>query len=291
MKPAAFDYFRPESVAEAARLLAEHGSDAKLLAGGQSLVPLMNFRMLRPSALVDINRLTELDFVEAHDGGLRIGALTRHHTLEMSPLVRERLPVLAEAMAHVAHLAIRNRGTIGGSLAHADPAAELPMIALLLDAVIHTRSAAGERRHNARDFFLAPLATALADDEIVTEIVIAAPPPQTGWAFEEVALRHGDFAIAAAAATLGLSDGRIAEARLAVTGIGDMPVRLRDIEASLVGQLFTPQLAEAAGRQSRDIVQPNADLRASADYRRHLAGVLTERVLMAAHARALDGAA
>lgn len=291
MKPAAFDYFRPESVAEAAALLAEHGGDAKILAGGQSLVPLMNFRMLRPSALIDINRLSELDFVEEHEGGLRIGALTRHHALEMSPLVGERLPVLGKAMAHVAHLAIRNRGTIGGSLAHADPAAELPMIALLLDAAIHTRSAAGERRHAARDFFRGPLATALDDDEIVSEIVIAALPPHTGWAFEEVALRHGDFAIAACAATVSLSDGRIAEARLAVTGIGETPLRLRDIEAALVGRPFSAQLAEAMARQSRDLVQPSTDLHASAEYRRHLVGVLTERVLAAAYARAGNGAA
>ena len=147
MKPAAFDYARPDSVAEAVALLAAHGGDAKLLAGGQSLVPLMNFRMVRPRVVVDINRLSVLDFVEEHEGGLRIGALTRHHALEMSPLVRERFPVLGAAMAHVAHLAIRNRGTIGGSLAHADPAAELPMLALLLDGEIHTRSAAGERKH------------------------------------------------------------------------------------------------------------------------------------------------
>ena len=290
MKPAAFDYFCPASVAEAVALLAEHGGDAKLLAGGQSLVPLMNFRMLRPGVLVDINRLSELEFIADHNGGLRIGALTRHHSIETSPLVRERQPVLGDAMAYVAHLAIRNRGTIGGSLAHADPAAELPMIALLLDAEIGTRSSAGDRRHAARDFFRGPLATALADDEIVTEIDLAALPPHTGCAFEEVALRHGDFAIAAAAATVSLSAGNIVEARLAVTGVGETPLRLREIEAALVGQPFSPQLAEAAARQSRDLVQPNTDLHASAQYRRHLVGVLTERVLATAWARAAAAA-
>ena len=282
MKPPPFEYCRPASVAEAVALLATHGDDAKLLAGGQSLVPLLNFRMLRPGVLVDINRVAELDFVADYGGGLRIGALTRHHTLEMSPLVRARFPVLAAAMTHVAHLAIRNRGTIGGSLAHADPAAELPMLALLLDAAIHTRSAGGARSHAARDFFLGPLTTALAADEMVTEIVLPALPPDTGWGFAEVALRDGDFAIAAAAATMTLSGATITGARLAVMGVDQTPLRLRDVEAALSGQHFAPELAAAAAQQARDTVQPTSDLRGSADYRRHLVAVLTERVLNAA---------
>jgi len=287
VKPAPFDYACPNRLDEAVGLLASHAGDAKILAGGQSLVPLLNFRLLRPSLVVDINGLNELAFLEDQAGGLRIGALTRHHILEMSPLVRERFPVLSEAMAYVAHLAIRNRGTIGGSLSHADPAAELPMIALLLDAEIGTSSATGARRHRASDFFLGPLTTALADDEIVTEIMFPALPPQTGWGFEEFAMRTGDFAIAAAAATVTVADGKIAEARLAVTGVDETPLRLREVEAHLAGQRPTPELIAAAARQARDQVNPSTDLRASADYRRHLVAVLAERVLAAAWARAL----
>jgi len=282
VKPPPFEYYRPGSVAEAVALLATHGDDAKLLAGGQSLVPLLNFRMLRPGVLVDINRVAALDFVADHDGRLRIGALTRHHTLEMSPLVRVRFPVLAAAMTHVAHLAIRNRGTLGGSLAHADPAAELPMLALLLDAAIHTSSARGARIHAAGDFFLGPLTTALAADEMVTEVALPALPPNTGWGFEEVALRDGDFAIAAAAATMTPSGSTITGARLAVMGVDATPLRLRGVEAALAGQHFAPELVAAAAQQVRDTVQPNSDLRGSADYRRHLVAVLTERVLTAA---------
>jgi aerobic carbon-monoxide dehydrogenase medium subunit len=283
MKPPAFDYLRPASVEEAVAQLALYGADAKVLAGGQSLVPLLNFRMLRPAVLIDINRLAELDYVSEDGGGLRVGALTRHHTLEMSPLVRQRFPVLGAAMAYVAHLAIRNRGTIGGSLSHADPAAELPMLAVLLDAEIRTSS----RGLSARSFFLGPLTTALNEDELVAEIVLPALPPRTGWGFEEFAQRHGDFAIAAVAATLTQSDGRIAEARLAAAGVGETPLRLSALEASLVGQKFTPQLAGEAGAQARQCVQPFDDLHASADYRRHLVAVLTERALATAWSRAL----
>ncbi len=290
MKPAVFDYHRPASVGDAIALLARHGSEAKLLAGGQSLVPLLNFRVLRPAVLIDINRLGELDFVVDQAGGLRIGALTRHHTLETSARVGERFPVLGAAMAHVAHLAIRNRGTIGGSLAHADPAAELPMLAVLLDAEIRTCAVAGARRHAATDFFRGPLTTALAEDELVSEIVFPPLPPRTGWGFAEFALRDGDFAVAAVAATVTLMDGKIGEARLAAMGVGETPLRLRAVEAALVGQRFAPDLAEAAALQARAAVQPGGDLRASADYRRHLVGTLTEQALTAAGGRAAEAA-
>jgi carbon-monoxide dehydrogenase medium subunit len=286
MKPAPFEYFRPESVTDAVALLARHAGRAKLLAGGQSLVPLMNFRLLRPDALIDINRLSELKGIEEREGGLRIGALTRHAALEFSAVVRARFPVLAEAMAHVAHRAIRNRGTIGGSLAHADPAAELPLIAVLLDAGIRTRSASGSSSHAAQDFFVGPLTTTLADDEIVTEVALPPLPPGTGSAFAEVAMRGGDFAIAAVAATMTVADGKIAEARLAVTGMGEVPLRLGEVEAAVTGHHPSPELIEAAARQARTAVEPASDLRASADYRRHLVGVLTERVLTQAWASA-----
>jgi CO/xanthine dehydrogenase FAD-binding subunit len=281
VKPAAFDYLRPESVDEAVAQLAKFGGDGKVLAGGQSLVPLLNFRIVRPSVLIDINRLTALDFVEEHGGGLRIGALTRHHTLETSPLVRERFPILGAAMKHVAHLVIRNRGTIGGSLSHADPAAELPMMALLLEAEI--RTSAGS--HAAENFFHGPLTTALAEDELVTEVVLPALPPKTGWGFEEFSLRAGDFAFAAVAATVTAEDGKIGAARLAAMGVGETPLRLRAVEAALAGKPFTPTLAAIAAQQARDEVDPPSDLRASADYRRHLVAALTERALEVAWAR------
>ncbi|HEV2188121.1 MAG TPA: xanthine dehydrogenase family protein subunit M [Stellaceae bacterium] len=281
MKPAAFDYLRPKSVDEAIALLAQYGGDAKVLAGGQSLVPLLNFRVVRPSVLIDINRVTALDFVEEHDGRLRIGAMTRHHTLETSPLVRNRLPLLAAAMKHVGHLAVRNRGTIGGSLSHADPAAELPLVSLLFDATIHTNA----RSHAARDFFLGPLTTALADDELVTAIVLPAQPPNAGWDFEEFSLRAGDFAFAAVAATITAADGKIADARVAAMGVGETPLRLPGVEAALTGEPLTCKLVAEVAQLARDAIDPRSDLRASADYRRHLVAALTERALEAAWAR------
>jgi aerobic carbon-monoxide dehydrogenase medium subunit len=282
MKPAAFDYLCPASVDEATVQLAEYGGEAKVLAGGQSLVPMLNFRVVRPSILIDINRLASLDFVEEHNGGLRIGALTRHRTLETSPLVRERFPVLGAAMKHIAHLAIRNRGTFGGSLSHADPAAELPMMALLLDAEIRTSA----RRHAADGFFLGPLTTALAEDELVSEIVLPALPPKTGWGFEEFSLRAGDFAFAAVAATVTVEDGKIAAARLAAMGVGETPLRLRVVEAALAGEPFTPKLVAEAAKQASGSVDPPSDFRASAGFRRHLVAALSERALEAAWARA-----
>jgi len=291
MKPASFDYVRTATVDETVALLALHGDAAKLLAGGQSLVPLLNFRMLRPRLLVDINRVGELDFLRDDGaGGLSIGALTRHHALETDAKVAARFPVLAAAMAHVAHLAIRNKGTIGGSLSHADPAAELPMLALLLDAEIRTRTASGARAHAARDFFIGPLTTALQADELVTEIVLPALPAGTGWGFEEFSLRAGDFAFAAVAATVTLADGAVAEARLALMGVGETPLRLRELEAGLRGQRLSPQRIEDVAAAARAAVQPPSDLRASSDYRRQLVGALTERALSAAWRGAGGGA-
>src|SRR5262245_60833584 len=202
MKPPPFDYIVADSVDAAVAALAASGGDAKILAGGQSLVPMLNFRLLKPSVLVDINRIAGLAFVEDDGGAVRVGALTRHHTLETSALIARHFPVLACAMTHVAHLAIRNRGSIGGSLSHADPAAELPMLALLLDAKLAIASPAGRRVVAAGDFFIDAMSVDLAADEMVTEIVLPKLPPATGWGFEEVARRSGDFALAAVAVVL-----------------------------------------------------------------------------------------
>jgi CO/xanthine dehydrogenase FAD-binding subunit len=286
MKPAAFDYVVAESIEAAVAALAAADGEAKILAGGQSLVPMLNFRLLRPAILVDINRIPDLAFIEARADDITIGALTRHYRLETSPVIAAHLPVVAEAMRHVAHLAIRNRGTIGGSLSHADPAAELPMLALLLDATLQVASSAGLRTIAAQDFFLGPLTVDLAGDEMVTRITIPKLPPATGWGFVEVARRSGDFALAAAAATITLRDGTIAEARIAMTGIDETAKRASEAETLLNGQTLTPDLIDAAIAAVRAGVNPPTDLHASTDYRRHLIGVLVGRSLADAWRRA-----
>jgi CO/xanthine dehydrogenase FAD-binding subunit len=291
MKPPAFDYVVADSLDMAAAALAEVGDEAKIIAGGQSLVPMLNFRLLRPSVLVDINRITRLAFVEDAGETIRIGALTRHFQLETSPLVAQHLPVLSCAMTHVAHLAIRNRGTIGGSLSHADPAAELPMLALLLDATLHVVSAAATRSVAARDFFVEAMTVDLAADEIVTEITLPKLPQRTGWGFEEVARRHGDFALAAAAATLTVSDGTITQARIALTGVGPTALRASEAEALLVGEALATGLTARVIAAVRGAIEPETDLHASSDHRRHLAGVLAGRAVSAAWRRANEGGA
>jgi len=291
MKPPAFDYVVADSLDMAAAALAEAGDEAKIIAGGQSLVPMLNFRLLRPSVLVDINPITRLAFIEEAGETIRVGALTRHFQLETSPLVARHLPVLSCAMTHVAHLAIRNRGTIGGSLSHADPAAELPMLALLLDATLHVVSASATRSTAASDFFVEAMTVDLAADEIITEITLPKLPPQTGWGFEEVARRHGDFALAAAAATLTVSDGTITQARIALTGVGPTALRASEAEALLVGEALGTGLTARVIAAVRGAIEPETDLHASSDYRRHLAGVLAGRAVSAAWRRANGGGA
>jgi CO/xanthine dehydrogenase FAD-binding subunit len=291
MKPPAFDYIAADSIAMAVEALAQAGDDGKIIAGGQSLVPMLNFRMLRPSVLVDINRIAGLDVIEETSEAIRVGALARHYQLETSPLIAKHLPVLTCAMTHVAHLAIRNRGTIGGSLAHADPAAELPMMALLLDAELRIASGCGERTVAARDFFLGALTVDLSPGEIITGIVLPKLPPRTGWGFEEVARRHGDFALAAVAAILTVSGGAIEQARVALTGVGATPLRVTAAEGLLVGHALEPDLVSRAIEVVRATIEPETDLHASSDYRRHLAGVLTGRALVAAWRHAHESAA
>jgi len=284
MKPAAFDYLVADSVEGAIAALGR--GDAKIIAGGQSLVPMLNFRLLRPSVLVDINRIPGLAHVREDGNVVRVGALTRHHQLETSPVIAAHFPVLREAMAHVAHLAIRNRGTIGGSLSHADPAAELPMMAMLLDAELRIVSSAATRTVAARDFFRDALSVDLAEDEIVTEIVLPKLPPNTGWGFEEVARRSGDFALAAVAVTLALSDGRIAQARIAMTGVAPTARRVAEAERLLIGQRLDDGVGSDVIEAVRAAAEPPTDLHASSDYRRHLVGVLAARALAAAWSRA-----
>jgi len=289
MKPPAFDYLVATDCDMAVAALARAGSEAKILAGGQSLMPMLNFRLLRPSILVDINRIPGLSFIEETPDSVRIGALTRHFQLETSPLIAQHFPVLSYAVAHVGHLAIRNRGTIGGSLSHADPAAELPMMAVLLDATLRIVSATGSRTVAARDFFLNALTVDLDGTELLTEIVLPKLPAQTGWGFGEIVRRHGDFALAAVATTLTLSGSEIVQARIALTGVGPTTLRAAEAESLLVGREFDENLSRRAIGAVREAISPETDLHASADYRRHLAGVLIGRALSAAWRRGHAG--
>lgn len=293
MKPAPFDYEAPESLETALDLLARHGGEAKLLAGGQSLIPVMNFRLAQPALLIDLNRLSGLDFIRPReDGGLSLGAMTRQRRLERDSLVRARAPLLAETLPWVAHPQIRNRGTLGGSLAHADPAAELPAVALALDARFRLQKAGGERWIEARDFFIGLFASALEPDEILTEVALPPPPPRTGWAFLEIARRHGDYAQVGVAARVSLDDsGRCREARLVYLSVGEGPVDARGAAGLLAGTgLEDEAIAAAAEKAAGEEMEPFGDIHATADYKRHLVRVLTRRVLKQAAARAREGA-
>ncbi len=285
MKPPAFDYAAPASIAEAVQLLASHAGEAKLIAGGQSLMPMLNFRLLDPALLVDISRLPAFDQITTGERGITVGGGVRHHALMRSPELAERLPIINHTMQYVAHMAIRNRGTIGGSLAHGDPAAELPLLAVLLDAEIHITGPAGDRTARAEDFFLAPLTTDLSEDEILTAVTFPNLAAGSGWGFEEIARRSGDFALAGAGAVLTIQHGIIADVRLAMMGVDETPRRLPAIEAMLLGRAWDAGVRAAAVRQVREQVNPMSDLQASADYRRHLAGVIAGRALDAAWAK------
>jgi carbon-monoxide dehydrogenase medium subunit len=287
MKPPRFEYLAPTSLDEALGLLADHGDEAKVLAGGQSLVPLLNFRLVRPAYLVDLNEIPGLAYVRADDGRLAIGAMTRQRTVETADVVRERCPLLADAMPQIGHFQIRNRGTIGGSLAHADPAAELPAVTLAVDAELVARSTAGERTIPAADFFLGYLSSALDDTELLTAVRFPPWPPSTGWSVQEISRRHGDYALVGLTAVVGLGDGgRIERAALSFFGAGATPVRVPEAERVLVGEHPDPAaFAEAADVVTKSI-EPPGDNHATAAYRAHVAGVLTRRCLAEAAERA-----
>jgi len=288
MKPAPFDYYRPKSVAEALALLSEHGSDAKPLAGGQSLIPAMNFRLATPSVLVDLNALAELSYVEDTAGGLRIGGMARQRAVERSPAIARRFPLIAETMPHIAHPAIRNRGTVGGSLAHADPAAELPSVMVALEATFVVSGKTGVRDVSASDFFVGLFSTALQPGELLTEIRVPAPQGRMGFAFQEVSRRHGDFALVGVAASVRLdAAGRCAAARIALLSVGDRPMLAEQAGRSLTGQAPDAESIRAAAHAASTAdIDPPSDIHASARYRRQLANVLTRRTLERAFERA-----
>lgn len=287
MKPARFEYFAPRTLDEALALLARHGAEAKVLAGGQSLVPLMNMRLARPSVVVDINRIPGLGDVREADGGLVLGALTRQRVLERAQMVRARAPLLAEAAPLIGHLQTRTRGTVGGSCAHADPAAELPACAVALDALFSLAGARGRRSVRAAEFYVGLMTTALAPDELLVELrVPPAPMPWTGTGLVEIARRHGDFALVGAAAVIGLDGAGVCRhARLVFFGAGDVPHRAA-AATGLVG--LVPDAARLAdlGRAAAAELSPPSDLHASAVYRKRVAGVIAGQALSIALRRA-----
>ena len=291
MKPPPFDFVCPKTVGEVISLLEKHQSDAKLIAGGQSLMPLLNMRLARPDILIDLSKVADLDYIKEADGGLTIGAMTCQRTVERSELVKSRQPLLHEATRFIAHPQIRNRGTIGGSLAHADPAAVYPAVAVALDAKLEVAGPKGKRSVEAADFFVSYLTTVLEPNEMITEVRLPGLPARTGCSFIEVSRRHGDYALTGIASTVTLQNGgQCSAARIVLFGVGATPVRARKAEQVMVGQKPGEKLiGQAAEKANEDIEEPLSDIHASAEYRRHLAQVLTRRGLAVACERAAAG--
>jgi CO/xanthine dehydrogenase FAD-binding subunit len=279
MKPASFDYIRPKTIEEAVAALATGGGDAKVLAGGQSLVPMLNFRIANPQTLVDLNRIDGMRYLVVENGRLRIGMLARHLDLETDPKIMEQLPLLSHVAKSIAHRAIRNRGTFVGSVCHNDPSAEWPLMCTLLDAEMILQSPRGTRSVAAKDFFVGYLTTALAEDELVSEISLTVPDAGDVWGFHEFARRKGDFAIASAAAVLRVVDGKVQHARLSVGGVGASAYRDERAETVLIGHAPTTDLLRSAADAVSENADPTSDLHATAEYRRHLVGEMAMRAL------------
>jgi aerobic carbon-monoxide dehydrogenase medium subunit len=286
MKPPPFDYERPVDTKAALASLANFGSRAKVLAGGQSLLPMLNLRLASPERLIDVSRLGELKYIRLTGSELRIGALTTHNTVLKSAEVRSNVPLMVEAYRHVSHHSVRNRGTIGGSLCHNDPAAEMPLVVNLLGATLVVGSTRGERVIAADQFFKGNFETALTADELLTEIRVPVPPKGHGWSFQEVSQRKGDFALVAAGALLTMEGGKCRNVRLGFRNAGATVFRLNAVEAQIEGKEPSAQLFAAAANAAMSAVAPPSDLHADADYRRDLVKVLTERVLAQAAERA-----
>lgn len=286
MKPAPFDYYAPSSIDEAIGLLGSV-DDPKILAGGQSLMPLLSMRLAQPASIIDLNRIEGMSYVRREDGHLVVGAMTRQRTLELDESAADAVPVLRDILSHVGHVTIRNRGTVGGSMAHADPAAELPAVAVGLDATMVVAGPTGTRTIPASEFFVTYLTTALGPDEVLVEVRFPSTPAGTGHAFEELARRHGDFALGAVLALVRLDGGgRVAAATLAVAGANPVPLRIAAAEAALVGRAPDADAIAAAAAAVKAAVSPLSDVHAPADYRREIIGVLARRALERAVARA-----
>ena len=289
MKPAPFKYYAPRSVPEVLALLDEHGYDAKVLAGGQSLVPMMNFRLVQPAVIVDINNIPELGTIESDQKSVQLGAIVRHSQAEKDPLIKKFAPLIHECMPQIATTQIRNRGTVGGSLAHADPSAELVVVTSALDALFKIQNQKGERIVPAKDFFIGLLMTVMEPEDLLVEIEIPNLPPRSGWSLKEIARRPHDFALVGVAAVLTLDKkDRCQQARLVYLSAGDGPISAPEAAGMLVGEEITPELITAAADKAAvDEIDPGGDIHASSDFRRHLANVLTRRALEEANQRAL----
>jgi CO/xanthine dehydrogenase FAD-binding subunit len=291
MKPAPFKYIAASSLDHALSLKAEYGDEARFLAGGQSLIPAMNFRLARPSVLIDINGLNDLAGVDRAGAEIRVGALTRYRDLERDGEFLNACPLFADALPHIAHPQIRNRGTIGGNLSHADPASELPAIAVAMEARMRIKSSTGERQVAASAFFVGLLSTDLRVDEMLVEIGFPAPKPRSGACFMEVARRRGDFALAGIAAVVTLDEAqRCSNVRLALCGVGETAVDASLAAAPLIGQPCSGEAIEAVAAGVRETIAPSGNVHASPDYQRHIAGVLTTRAIGAAYQRAVHAA-
>ncbi len=288
MKPAPFDYVVPSTIDEAINLLADDDVEAHVLAGGQSLVPAMNMRMSRPELLVDLAKVEDLDFIRDEGGALHLGAMTTKRTVEFSPVVAHAQPLLHAANMLVAHPQIRNRGTVGGSIAHADPAAEYPAVALVLGAEFEAQGPNGKRTIGVDDFFITYFTTALEEGEILTSMRLPAMKPGTGWSFQEIARRHGDFAMAGVGVTVELdSAGHCQNTRVVPFALGPTPVRATAVEEAINGETPSAALFESACQKMADgIEDPTSDVHASVGYRRHLSAVIGARALEEAVARA-----
>lgn len=288
MKPAAFDYIAPHSLAEVLSSLHSYGYDAKPLAGGQSLVPVMNFRLAQPGVLIDLNGVAGLDHLhQTADATILFGCMVRQSRLERDPLVAAQLPLLHEVMPHIAHAQIRNRGTFGGSLAHADPAAELPVITVALNGRLHLQSTTSDRWVSAADFFTGLFTTDCAPEELLTEIAIPALPPHTGAAFAEVARRHGDYALSGVTAVITTNaQGVCTAARLVYLNAGEQPIVATHAAQLLLGNPYSTELATAVAHTAQQEIDPTSDIHATADFKRHLATVLTQQTIQQAFARA-----
>jgi carbon-monoxide dehydrogenase medium subunit len=287
MKPAPFDYHRAENFQHACELLSTVGEDSKILAGGQTLIAMLNFRLARPKVLVDISSIADRNHVSSENGSVRIRATTVQRFAEVSPVVRERLPLMSYAIHHIAHLQIRNKGTIGGNLANADPASELPAIALALDAEFDIMSLNGSRTVPALDFFITSMTTAIAPNEVLTSVRFQVPPAGSGWGFHEVSRRSGDYALAGAAAVVTLdAAGKCSRARIALFGVSPAQVRCQAAEGVLIGQSYSPELLQAAASKIHADIDPEADVHVTAEYRRSVAETLTIRALEDAFRRA-----
>lgn len=286
MKPPVFDHVAPTSLEEAARLLAEAPDESKVLAGGQSLVPMLNMRLSRPELLVDITRIRSLDYVDTSAGRLDVGAVVTQAALARQADVQSHWPLLGEAIRHIGHTQIRNRGTVVGSLAHHDPASELPAVALALDASMTLYSTrGGPRVVGAGDFFVGTFQTELADDEVLAQASFAAPPAGAGWSFREVARKHGDFATVGAIAVVGRSSGVVDHARIVLFGVGGTPYRAVAAEQALMGRAVDPETIEAAATSVMLAIRPGTDVHATAEYRSELAGTLVRTTIKEAWER------